>query len=130
MVDSLKVLDPDGRLEKQSCPLPPDRVVDVAYPSSCPSGTCRRSPFFWRRANAVDWHPTRTIICAAYARSRVRLSVFTRVQGGANETCPPKAISAFRGWGSRADCNLAHRMGASLSDPASALDRWIRRRWR
>ena len=60
-----------------------------------PAGRAEGPPF-WRQANAIGWHPTQTIICAVYPRSRrvPRGLLYTRVQttireDDANETSPP-----------------------------------------
>ena len=51
------------------------------------------------------------------------------MKGGTNETSPPKAISASGRGRGRAAGHVAHRLGASLSDAAGAVDRRLCSRW-
>src|SRR5262249_40139554 len=71
------------RAQSLPCPLPPRRVVDVAYPSSRYSGTCRSPPFSWRQVDAVGRHLTQTLNFAtvriACPRSIARETSETRV---------------------------------------------------
>ena len=58
---------------------------------------------FWRQADAVGGHPTQTIICAVYPRSRRALApIYARAittirEGDANETSPLPTLASGRG---------------------------------